>query len=120
TNLAVYLRVMFCRTPRRTMSAPPPAGACTWARARGTMSSRHGERGSDMRRVLIAGIAIGVALAALLALDLAQQGAVWGALWNLTGEEAPLAQVRGLVEYLRNFTRQQPQLDTSTRPAHAD
>ncbi|MCZ7542878.1 MAG: cellulase family glycosylhydrolase [Anaerolineae bacterium] len=73
-----------------------------------------------MRRVLIAGIAIGVALAALLALDLAQQGAVWGALWNLTGEEAPLAQVRGLVEYLGNFTRQQPQLDTSTRPAHAD
>ncbi len=59
-------------------------------------------------------------MAASLAWDLSQRGAVWRALWNLTGEEQPIAQVRGFVEYLGNFTRRQPQLDTSARPALAD
>ncbi len=45
---------------------------------------------------------------ALLALDLASQGLAWRVFWNLTGEEAPLAQMRGMVEWAGNFTRAQP------------
>ncbi len=51
-------------------------------------------------------------LLALLAVDLAQRGGVWSLLWQLTGEEAPLAQLRGAVEWAGNATRSQP----DTRP----
>jgi len=44
----------------------------------------------------------------LLWLDLANRGLAWRALWSLTGEEAPLAQVRGGVEWLGNLTRAMP------------
>jgi hypothetical protein len=58
---------------------------------------------------LITGIVVVVGiLSALLALDLANQGAAWRLFWSLTGEEQPLAQVRGMVEWLGNFTRLQP------------
>ncbi|MAS36679.1 MAG: hypothetical protein CL610_21930 [Anaerolineaceae bacterium] len=49
-----------------------------------------------------------VIFAGLLALDLANQGLAWRIFWNLTGEEAPLAQIRGMVEWTGNFTRAQP------------
>ena len=44
----------------------------------------------------------------LLALDLANRGLAWRIFWNLTGEETPLAQIRGVVDWLGNFTRAQP------------
>jgi polysaccharide biosynthesis protein PslG len=62
------------------------------------------------RRVIALGI-VALVLAAGLALDLANRGFVWGWLWSITGEEAPLAQVRGAVEWLGNFTRPQPRTD---------
>lgn len=49
-----------------------------------------------------------IAFAALLALDLANRGAAWRTFYALTGEEAPLAQLRGVVEWAGNFTRPQP------------
>jgi hypothetical protein len=72
------------------------------------------------RRVLIAVVAVLIGVVGLVALDLSRQGTVWRALWNLTGEEESLAQVRGLVECLSNFTRRQPQLDRFTSVAHAE
>src|SRR5690606_10135868 len=49
-----------------------------------------------------------VLLAALLGLDLANRGLVWQVFWSLTGEETPVAQVRGMVEWLGRWTRAQP------------
>lgn len=58
------------------------------------------------------GLALIIAvLAVLLGLDLANRGLAWGVLYNLTGEEAPLAQVRGLIELGGNLLRQPPRLD---------
>jgi polysaccharide biosynthesis protein PslG len=58
-------------------------------------------------RILIL-IVVPVVLSGLLALDLASQGLAWRIFWNLTGEEAPLAQIRGMAEWAGNFTRVQP------------
>lgn len=63
---------------------------------------------SHKRRWLAGGFAVFIVLAVLLALDLRSRGLVWNGLWSLTGEETPLAQLRGFVEYLGNFTRPQP------------
>ncbi len=60
---------------------------------------------------MIAVVIAGLGLAAALALDLASHGLAWQTMWSLTGEEAPLAQVRGMVEWLGNFTREQPNTD---------
>src|SRR5512145_2129631 len=60
------------------------------------------------RRWLIGGFIVVIALAVGLALDLRARGLVWNWLWSVTGEEVPLAQMRGFVEYLGSFTRQQP------------
>jgi hypothetical protein len=68
------------------------------------------------RNRIVALLIVLVALAGLLALDLANQGLAWRVFWNLTGEEAPLAQVRGMVEWVGNFTRAQPR----TAPLVAD
>ncbi len=46
-----------------------------------------------------------LALAGLAALDLRHQGLGWRLLWSLTGEEAPLSQVRGAVEVGGNLLR---------------
>jgi hypothetical protein len=71
------------------------------------------------RRVVIAFGAVVVVVAilsGLLLLDLANEGAVWETLWNLTGEEAPLGQMRGLLNYLGNFTRRQPSVARDVVP----
>jgi hypothetical protein len=47
-------------------------------------------------------------LGAALALDLANHGLAWQGFWSVTGEESPLAQVRGVVEWVGNLTRPQP------------
>jgi hypothetical protein len=49
-----------------------------------------------------------VVFSGLLALDLANRGLAWRLFWSLTGEETPVAQLRGMVEWLGNATRIQP------------
>lgn len=57
------------------------------------------------RRRWAALIGIGGLLLVGLALDLANQGLAWRFFWSQTGEESPLGQVRGMVEWAGNFTR---------------
>jgi hypothetical protein len=45
------------------------------------------------------------------ALDLANRGPAWQVMWQLTGEEAPLAQLRGMIELPGAFIRPQPRTD---------
>jgi hypothetical protein len=54
---------------------------------------------------------LALVLAVPLALDLANRGLVWQALWSVTGEEEPLPQIRGFVEWLGAFTRVQLRTD---------
>ncbi len=57
-----------------------------------------------LRRLVIALVVV-VLLTVGLALDLANRGLAWRVFWSLTGEETPLAQVRGMVEWAGNFLR---------------
>ncbi|MBI5668706.1 MAG: cellulase family glycosylhydrolase [Chloroflexi bacterium] len=75
---------------------------------------------SKRTRWLIGGVFVCIVLVALLALDLRSHGLIWNGLWWLTGEETPLAQVRGLVEYLGNFTRPQPNTAPDVPIQHVD
>lgn len=70
-------------------------------------------------RLLIV-IIILVAFAALLGFDLANHGVAWRWLWSVTGEETPLAQIRGVVEYAGNILRAQPQTAPDVPVNHAD
>lgn len=58
--------------------------------------------------LLAAAATVIIVFSGLLALDLANQGLAWRLFWSLTGEEAPVAQLRGMVEWLGNATRVQP------------
>jgi polysaccharide biosynthesis protein PslG len=62
--------------------------------------------------------AVCVVMAALLSLDLVLQGRVWRVFYDLTGEERPLSQVRGMVEWLGNTTRVQPNTAPITPISH--
>jgi hypothetical protein len=62
-------------------------------------------------RILAPLTAAALVLVGLLALDLANRGLAWQALWSVTGEEEPLPQLRGVVEWLGVFTRAQPRTD---------
>src|SRR3954454_14933277 len=64
---------------------------------------------SKYRRALIAAVIVIILLTVGLALDLANHGLAWQTMWSLTGEEQPLAQMLGMVDWLGNFTREQPQ-----------
>ncbi|HYO88856.1 MAG TPA: cellulase family glycosylhydrolase [Candidatus Limnocylindrales bacterium] len=70
-------------------------------------------------RWLIAAGALVLALAGLLALDLANRGLTWQVFWSLTGEEAPVAQLRGMVELAGNATRRTPDTAPYIPIAHA-
>ncbi len=59
-------------------------------------------------------------LGGLLALDLAAHGAAWQVFWSLTGEEDPLSQVRGMVEWSGNILRPPPVTRPDVPIAHAD
>jgi hypothetical protein len=61
-----------------------------------------------------------IVLGALLALDLANRGLAWRFFWSQTGEEEPLAQVRGMVEWVGNVTRPQPINDPLVPIDHAN
>ncbi|MBL8147093.1 MAG: cellulase family glycosylhydrolase [Anaerolineae bacterium] len=63
-------------------------------------------------RVLLVLCLAALAFSVPLALDLANRGLAWHAFWSLTGEERPLAQLRGMVELFGNATRLPP----DTRP----
>jgi len=62
------------------------------------------------RRLALIGAAL-LILLILVGLDLRQRGLLWGFIWSQTGEETPLAQVRGMVEVAGNLIRQP--LDTA-------
>ncbi len=51
------------------------------------------------------GLAVALIFVVLLMLDLANRGLAWRFFWSQTGEETPLAQMRGMVEWAGNFTR---------------
>ncbi|HVU14877.1 MAG TPA: hypothetical protein VHD90_26565 [Phototrophicaceae bacterium] len=76
------------------------------------------QRRSKLLRLLIAAVVIVILLTAGLALDLTHHGLVWQTLWSLTGEESPLKQMRGMVEWLGNFTREQPNTDPDVPIQH--
>ncbi len=59
-------------------------------------------------------------LTGLLALDLLNRGLAWQFFWSQTGEEQPLAQVRGMVEWVGNLTRAQPINDPLIAVDHAN
>ncbi len=58
------------------------------------------------RRSLLAALALIPLLILLLGLDLRSRGLAWQLMWSQTGEEAPLAQIRGMVELAGNLARQ--------------
>ncbi len=66
--------------------------------------------GKTWRRLALIGAAL-LILLVLIGLDLRQRGVLWGFIWSQTGEESPLAQVRGMVELAGNLIRQP--LDTA-------
>ncbi len=70
-------------------------------------------------RWLIAAGVVVLVLAGLLALDLANRGLAWRVFWSLTGEEVPVAQLRGMVELMGNATRQTPDTAPDVPIAHA-
>lgn len=67
----------------------------------------------------IAGLAFVVLLVVLLGLDLRAHGLAWNLFWSLTGEEQPLPQLRGMVEWAGNFLRAQPNLAPDVPVNHA-
>jgi polysaccharide biosynthesis protein PslG len=58
--------------------------------------------------------------AVLLGLDLFNRGLAWQFFWSQTGEEEPLAQVRGMIEWVGNLTRPQPINDPLIPMDHAN
>ena len=71
-------------------------------------------------RRLWVGLIILILLTGGLAFDLAKHGLVWNIFWSLTGEETPLSQVRGMVEWAGNFIRPQPQTAPDVPINHTD
>lgn len=71
-------------------------------------------------RRLLPLLAAFVILAGLLALDLAYHGLAWQFFWSQTGEEEPIAQIRGMVEWLGNAIRLQPRTAPLTPIQHTD
>jgi len=63
---------------------------------------------------------IAIILSALLALDLANRGLAWRVFYDLTGEESPLAQVRGVIELGSNVTRPPLDLARDTPVLHTE
>ncbi|MBK9125169.1 MAG: cellulase family glycosylhydrolase [Chloroflexi bacterium] len=71
-----------------------------------------------LRRIVIVGVIL-AALTVGLLLDLRAHGLVWQVFWSQTGEEEPLAQVRGMVEWVGNLIRAQPRNDPLVPVQHA-
>lgn len=69
------------------------------------------------RKIGLYGLLLAV-LAGLLWFDMGQRGAVWHFIWARTGEEEPIAQIRGIVEWLGNAIRQPLNLAPHVPIAH--
>src|SRR5258706_15578793 len=68
-------------------------------------------------------IAVGIVIIALcvgLALDLRFHGLAWRVFYATTGEESPIGQLYGFLNYLGNATRRQPVTTTSVPVSHTD
>lgn len=74
-------------------------------------------RRSSWRWLFAAG-AVVLVFAGLLALDLANRGLAWQLFWQLTGEETPVAQLRGMVEWPGRWFRTQPDTQPMALIAH--
>src|SRR5215207_5740870 len=74
----------------------------------------------SLRRALISAALFFGIFAVLLALDLANHGLVWQTMWSLTGEENPVGQIRGTVEWAGSLIRPQPDTQPYTVIAHTD
>jgi polysaccharide biosynthesis protein PslG len=73
------------------------------------MNQQIAHRNAPSKRVIVAAAAVVILIfSGLLVLDLANQGLAWRLFWSLTGEETPAAQIRGMIEWLGNATRAQP------------
>ena len=57
------------------------------------------------RRYLMSALVATAFLVAMLGLDLRSRGLAWQLMWSQTGEESPLAQIRGMVEVAGNLIR---------------
>ncbi len=75
---------------------------------------------SGRRDLLIVVAVVVIVFGAFGALDLANHGLAWRTMWSLTGEEAPLAQMRGMVEWLGTLTREQPNTAPDLPIQHTD
>jgi polysaccharide biosynthesis protein PslG len=75
---------------------------------------------ASLRRALITAALFFGIFAVLLALDLANHGLAWQAMWSLTGEENPVGQIRGTVEWAGSLIRPQPDTQPYAVIAHTD
>lgn len=73
----------------------------------------------QIRKWVLIGLTVLAVFTVGLGLDLANRGLAWQVFWSLTGEEAPLDQLKGMVEWAGNFTRSQPRTEPFTPVAHA-
>lgn len=76
-------------------------------------------KSKSLQRALAALAAAGI-LAALLGLDLASRGLVWQFAWSVTGEEEPVGQMRGVLQWLASYTRARPRTAPMTPIAHTE
>jgi polysaccharide biosynthesis protein PslG len=66
------------------------------------------------------GLVVLIVLVIGLGLDLRSHGLAWNVSWSLTGEEQPLAQIRGMVEWAGNVLRVQPNTMPDVPISHTD
>jgi hypothetical protein len=71
-------------------------------------------------RVIAAIAGVFFILSILLLLDLRFHGLAWQFIWSKTGEEEPVGQILGTLQWLGNFTRPQPETDSLAPIAHTD
>lgn len=71
-----------------------------------------------LRNRIGAAFIVAVLLSGLLALDLANRGLAWQFAWSVTGEETPMAQARGMIEWIMSHTRPQPRTQPMTPIQH--
>mgnify|MGYP000075101378 CR=1 FL=1 len=64
--------------------------------------------------ILIIGLGVG------LAFDLANKGLVWQFAWSVTGEEEPISQMRGVIEWVGGGLRPQPNTQPMTPINHVN
>lgn len=69
------------------------------------------------KRIALFGVVLLILVVGLF-LDLRAQGLAWRFFWSVTGEEEPLAQIRGVIEWAGNSIRPQPSFDAVVPVQH--